>query len=364
MRGVYIHIPFCLCKCLYCDFYSVSDYELEEVYFNTLKDEIRDFSEKNGKLNIDTLFFGGGTPSSVKGKYISDIISTVKECFTLSEKAEITLEANPKTFDSEKLQLYKEAGINRISMGLQSSDCKTLKRLGRIHTLSEFENSYLLARDTGFSNINIDIMYGLPDENRQTLKKTVESIKEFNPEHISAYALTLNENTPLYNMKLIYPDDDSIFENYMMICEMLDDYRHYEISNFGKIPCRHNLIYWNRDEYLGFGAAASGFAGNRRYTNKMDINLYIKDFSDKESVEFLSKSDELFEYIMLSLRMDKGINCDFLKENYFCDIYKKNNEFIDSMIKEGYMKKSGNNLLLTDKGFFVSNSIISSLNIT
>lgn len=353
MRGVYIHIPFCIKKCHYCDFYSISDYSLEESYFKALKSEIRDFSKKNGKLPIDTVFFGGGTPSSVDGKYISEILSLLRECFIISENAEITLEANPKTFDEEKLLLYKKSGINRLSMGLQSADCDSLKTIGRIHNLKEFESSYLLARKVGFSNINIDIMYGLPGETKEILADTVKTVIEFNPEHISAYALTLSENVPMYKMKLSYPKEDEVYKSYMMICEMLSSYRHYEISNFGKIPCQHNMLYWNRDEYIGFGAAASGFMGNTRYTNKSDINSYIKDFSQKESIEILDENDEAFEYVMLGLRTDNGIDADM--------IYEKNKEFIDLMQKEGYLINDGKRIILTDKGFFVSNSIISSL---
>lgn len=353
MRGIYIHIPFCVKKCHYCDFYSITDYTIADKYFNTLKNEIRDFTHKNGKLKIDTVFFGGGTPSSVDAEYIADILRVLKESFIIADNAEITLEANPKTFDEDKLLCYKESGINRLSVGLQSADCESLKNIGRIHSLAEFEKSYFLARSAGFSNINIDIMYGLPSETKETLKNTLKSVIEFNPEHISAYALTLSESVPMYKMGFLYPTEDEVFENYMMICEMLSGYRHYEISNFGKIPCRHNMIYWSRDEYIGFGASASGFIGKKRYTNKSDIRAYINDFSKKESVEILSSEDELFEYIMLGLRTDKGINKDI--------IYGRNKNFIDSMEKEGYLINDGKKVILTDKGFFVSNSIISSL---
>lgn len=353
MRGVYIHIPFCIRKCHYCDFYSVSDYSLQEAYFKALKNEIKDFSDKNARLQVDTVFFGGGTPSSVCGKYIAEILNLLREYFFLSENAEITLEANPKTFDEEKLLLYKESGINRLSMGLQSADCKSLKTIGRIHSLNEFESSYYLARKVGFSNINIDIMYGLPGETKEILADTLKTVIAFNPEHISAYALTLSENVPMYKMGLSYPDEDEVYKSYMMICDMLSSYRHYEISNFGKIPCQHNMLYWSRDEYIGFGAAASGFIGNKRYTNKSDINSYIKDFSQKESIEILDKNDAVFEYIMLGLRTDMGIDADM--------IYEKNKDFIDLMEKEGYLNNSGKRIILTDKGFFVSNRIISSL---
>ena len=353
MRGVYIHIPFCIRKCNYCDFYSVSDYSLEEAYFNALKEEIRDFSKKHPNLTVDTVFFGGGTPSSVSGKYISEIISVLRECFIISEDAEITLEANPKTFDKEKLLLYKESGINRLSMGLQSADCESLEIIGRIHNLKEFESSYFLAREAGFSNINIDIMYGLPNETNEILAETIKKVLEFNPEHISAYALTLSENVPMAKMELSYPKEDEVFKSYMMICDMLSDYRHYEISNFGKIPCQHNMIYWNRDECLGFGAAAAGFFENKRYVNKSDIKSYIKNFSEKESIEILDENDADFEYVMLSLRTDGGIKADM--------IYEKNKDFIDSIEKEGYLKNDGKRIVLTNKGFFVSNKIISSL---
>ena len=357
MIGIYVHIPFCVKKCAYCDFYSVSDYTLEKEYFKALKKEIESFPDDKA----DTVFFGGGTPSSVNAEYIAEIAELLKKKFSIVKNAEITLEANPKTFDKKKLEIYKNCGINRLSMGLQSANSIELERLGRIHSEAEFEASYNLARKCGFSNINIDIMYGLPFETKASLKRTLDTVLRLNPEHISAYALTLNENTPIMKMNYSYPDSDSVYESYKMICKAFCGYNHYEISNFGKIPCRHNLKYWNMDYYAGFGVAASGFYNNIRYTHKRSIKAYIDDCFGLETEEKLTKSDLIFETIMLSLRTESGLNFKYLKDNYNYSIYEKNKDLINRLVKEKIAEFTEDGFKLTEKGFFVSNSVISSL---
>lgn len=361
MTGIYIHIPFCVKKCFYCDFYSVENHEIKTAYFDALKNEIESFSKDNKNIKVDTIFFGGGTPSCVNASYISDIVELIKKEFDVMKDAEITIEANPKTFDREKLEIYRNCGINRISIGLQSADDIQLKKLGRIHTADDFEKAYELVRNCGFDNVNIDIMYGLPDEKEKNLYDTMENVLSYNPEHISAYALTISENTPIYRMNYSYPDDDSVYSRYMMICDMLKDYRHYEVSNFGKKICRHNMKYWTLEDYIGFGTSASGYYNGMRYTNTSDISEYIKDTSKKDEIICVNDEDKLTEYVMLSLRTDNGLSYKYILDNFGFDFENKNFDFLKNLYKEGCIKLSNDGFSLTDKGFFVSNSIISSL---
>jgi oxygen-independent coproporphyrinogen-3 oxidase len=269
------------------------------------------------------------------------------------------MELNPKTFDKESLLVYKKAGINRVSMGLQSANDDELEVLGRIHTYSEFLKSYHLLRELEFSNINIDIMFGLPNSTENSLQKTLEKLLGLNCEHISAYALTLSEKTPLYKLNYKYPDEDEIFGQYKLICQCLNQYRHYEISNFAKNVCRHNLKYWNCEPYIGFGASAHSYFNHTRFSNVSDISLYIKG-SAKEYLEKERKEDELFDYIMLSLRLDTGINSEYIKNEYNFDFVDNNKDKIENYIKLGLMIKTKTGYTLTNDGFFVSNTIISS----
>jgi len=366
MTGLYIHIPFCKSKCNYCDFYSLCNEELCENYFKRLYDEIYSY-KKYGRIKADTVFFGGGTPSLPNEKFITNTLEKINEVFCLSSDCEITLEANPKTFDKKKLSSYRKSGINRISMGLQSANDDELLKMGRIHTKDEFLKAYSDVKNAGFFNVNTDIIYGLMDSNLESLYKTAELVKSLSCEHISAYALTISENTPLYNMPYSYPDDDGVYEQYKFLCSYFGDYRHYEISNFAKNKksvCRHNLKYWDMSDYIGFGAAAYSYFKGERFSNISDISEYIKSGENKKLIyekEKRTKTDELNEKIMLSLRTDSGLNAYEIKEKYDYDILRKNERYIKSLIKNGYVKITDKGFCLTEDGFFVSNSIISEL---
>ncbi len=360
MTGIYIHVPFCKSKCNYCDFYSVCNEELQDSYFSKLYEEIRSYREF-GKIKVDTVFFGGGTPSLPDEKYIIKALDEINLVFDLSGNAEITLEANPRTFDKKKLESYRKNGINRISMGLQSANDDELEKIGRIHTKEEFLRAYSDVRESGFNNVNIDIIYGLMDSDIEKLSKTAQFVKDLDCEHISAYALTISENTPLYKMNFSYPDDDGVYAQYKYLCSFFGDYRHYEISNFGKKVCRHNMKYWDMSDYIGFGAAAYSYFKGERFSNVSDIGEYIRRQNPISEKEKRTKTDELNERIMLSLRTDIGLDTVEIKEKYGYDIIKEKGSYIDSLIKNGYAKMNEKGFLLTDDGFFVSNSVISSL---
>ncbi|MBO5409150.1 MAG: radical SAM family heme chaperone HemW [Clostridia bacterium] len=354
--GLYFHIPFCVKKCAYCDFYSVSDTTSQKAYFKAVHKEMESYRGQN--ISVDSVFIGGGTPSVADAYEIEKLLEKARELFSFSADTEITIELNPKTFDKDKLNVYREAGINRISMGLQSANNEELKKLGRIHTAEEFLTSYHLLREMGFSDMNADIMYGLPDSSLNTLEKTLTFLKQLDCEHISAYALTLNEDSPLYQRGYVYPDDDGVYEQYQMVCEFLSDYRHYEISNFvraGKQPCRHNLKYWTRAPYIGFGAAAHSFYRNQRFSNPSSISEYVRRASVK-NYETVSSQDALFEEVMLSLRTDMGVKFENLPDSFL----KKNQDLIEQYQKGGYLIVQTDGFRLTEKGFFVSNAIISS----
>ncbi len=360
MTGIYVHIPFCKSKCNYCDFYSVCNDDLKESYFNRLYEEISSY-KKYGKIKIDTIFFGGGTPSLVDEKYILKTLEEIDKVFDIDKNSEITLEANPRTFSKDKLRAYINNGINRISMGLQSANNDELKKIGRLHTREDFLRAYNDVREIGFSNVNTDIIYGLMDSSLESLSKTAQFVKELNCEHISAYALTISENTPLYKMDFSYPDDDEVYAQYKFLCSYFSDYRHYEISNFGKKICRHNMKYWDMSDYIGFGAGAYSYFMGERFSNISDIGEYIKRENPIAEKEKRDNLDELNEEIMLSLRTDTGLNTDRIKEKYGYDTIKEKGSYIESFIKNGYAKNTKNGFSLTDDGFFVSNSVISHL---
>ncbi len=355
--GLYFHIPFCVKKCAYCDFYSVSDTASQKAYFEAVRKEMQAYRDRN--IAVDSVFIGGGTPSVADEYEIAELLETAREIFSFATDTEITIELNPKTFDEKKLRVYRDAGINRVSMGLQSANNDELKKLGRIHTAEEFLASYHLLREMGFANINADMMYGLPDSSLQTLERTLCFLQKLDCEHISAYALTLAEDSPLYQMGYTFPDDDDVYEQYRLVCEMLSDYRHYEISNFakqGKHPCRHNLKYWTRSPYLGFGVAAHSFFENTRFYNPSDLSEYISGtfFRNQETV---SEQDARIEELMLALRTDIGVKTVNLPSSF----WQSNRKLIDEYQKNGLLIVGKESMRLTERGFFVSNAIIASL---
>ena len=280
--SLYIHIPFCKQKCNYCDFYSKPCTDIEG-YINALCAHIEKESQLYKEYEITTIFIGGGTPSLLDEFCIQKLCKTIKNSLNLAHSVEFSIEANPCTVTKEKLTAYIENGINRISIGLQSANGNELKTLGRIHTLAEFENAFSLARQVGFKNINVDIMYALPSQTTNDLLKTIDYVSNFAPEHISAYCLKIEEGTAFYKQRgsLNLPSEDEEYKMYLTLCSELEKrgYNQYEISNFAKSgkECKHNLVYWLSKEYVGFGPSAHSFINGTRYFYEKDI-LYFYFF--------------------------------------------------------------------------------------
>ncbi len=343
-KGLYIHIPFCVRKCLYCDFCSTADWRGQKSYVNALINEIK---EHKGEC-ADTVFIGGGTPT-VLGEKLIDVITAVKESFALTEDCEFTVEANPGTVDEKLLLKMKNAGVNRLSLGVQSFNEAELKALGRIHTAKEAIDAFYMARKLGFDNINIDIMLSTPMQSMESVKHTLNTVKELNPEHVSAYSLIIEEGTPFYDMDLELPDEDTEREIYHYTVDFLQKagFNRYEISNFAKKnkESRHNIKYWTGKEYIGLGAAASSYVDNYRYTNTNDIASYIEGVRASEK-EFIDENERLKEKFMLGLRMSSGVryNGEFEKQ-------------IEKLVADGLLCKEDGFVRLTEKGFDLGNLV-------
>ena len=336
--SIYVHTPFCKHKCYYCDFASFANNEdLINEYYKSLKKEIILRKDEINSREISTVYFGGGTPSYVDSKYIVDIMDILKSEFNINKDAEITIEANPESITDEKLENYKIAGFNRISMGLQSANNDTLKKIGRIHTYEKFLSSYELCKSAGFDNINVDLMFSLPNETLNDFIDSLEEVIMLNPSHISTYSLILEEGTKLYDnyrKNNIIIDDTLDRKMYQYCINKLKeyDYEQYEISNFAQkgYESRHNMSCWNFEDYIGFGSNASGFNNNIRKTNKSNIKDYINDLNNNtlpimEKTQ-LNKKDLMGEYIMLGLRKIKGIDIDKINKKFnidFTDTYKE-----------------------------------------
>lgn len=364
--GLYIHIPFCIKKCGYCDFVSYPDsYSYHKSYIDAVIKEIKSYHGKK----IDTIFIGGGTPTSIDICLLEKLINCCYDNLIISDNAEITIEANPGTVTKESLSRLKSAGVNRISFGVQSMIDLELKALGRLHTADQANNAFCLARCAGFENINLDIMFGIPYQTANSFKETLNSVISLSPEHISTYSLIIEENTPFYNRftnnKLELPDEDTERFIYDMAVETLlnNGYFQYEISNFAKkgFKCRHNLKYWNCEEYIGVGLAAHSYLDSVRYANTTDLKDYIKTAGTKDTVfekNILKKSDLEIEFIITGLRMCKGIELNTYKSKFGFDFYKKYKNILDKYIKYEFIEIKNGYCRLTRKGIGVSNSIL------
>ena len=368
--GLYIHIPFCLQKCSYCDFYSLGCLSKGEEYVSALCRHIKDEAPSYKDYEIDTVFIGGGTPSVLTVKKLKTLFNTIKSSFNICLDAEFSIEANPGTLDREKLLCLKENGVNRLSLGVQSTNDSELKALGRIHTYKEFLESYHLAREVGFDNINLDIMYGLPDQNFESLSKTLDDVCKIQPEHISAYCLKIEENTPFYKKKdtLNLPSDDLEYEMYMHICSELEKhgYLQYEISNFSKEGkrCKHNIRYWLSEEYVGFGPSAHSFFNGKRYYYERNIDDYMTEVKNGKPIRAYEEEDNILngskeEFLMLSLRLSDGVDLEKFKSKFGVDLlesFPKIRHFIGD-----FMTLDDKRLHFTKKGFFVSNYILTEI---
>ena len=363
---LYVHIPFCVRKCQYCDFLSgPSDEETKDRYIEALLKEIR-AAEHTEDYEIVSVFIGGGTPSALKAEAIASIMRTLQEKFFFCEDAEVTIEANPGTVDPEKLTIYRNVGINRLSLGLQSTDAEELKLLGRIHSYEEFLKSYEWAREAGFSNINIDLMFAIPGQTGEAWRQHLYQVAELNPEHISAYSLIIEEGTPFAEQNLDLPDEDTEYQMYEDTAEILEryGYRQYEISNYAKqgYMCRHNAGYWQRLEYLGFGLGASSLYGGMRFSNTHQMREYLKESRNpdqiRKDVTVLSRNEQIEEFMFLGLRMTEGISEKKFEENFnvrLMDIY---GDILQKYEETGFMEHIETKWRLTRKGIHVSNHIL------
>ena len=350
MRSAYIHIPFCKQKCLYCDFNSFDNQDkLIEDYILALLKEIQSYDIKK----LYTTYIGGGTPSYINAKYIENILKL------LPKSTETTIEINPGTIDTQKLMAYQKAGINRISMGLQTADDRILKIIGRIHTVREFEEAYQLVRKVGFENVNIDLMFGLPTQTLDNFKESVEYLIRLKPNHISAYSLILHKDIFTH-----LPSEEEERAMYHYLVERMKEagYIHYEISNFALkgYASKHNLAYWKQREYYGFGAGASSYLENKRYTNLKSLQKYISYMNANKEVkileETLDEESKLNEYMMLGLRMIEGVNIQKTNEKFHTDILKKYKESLDKL-KKYELIEINENIVLTKKGLDLANIV-------
>lgn len=372
--GIYVHIPFCKQKCYYCDFisYANSDKKVEE-YIEVLKKEIKEESKNINKEEyiINTIYIGGGTPSFINEKYISEIVYEIKENYNVKKEAEITIEVNPGTVNEEKLKEYKNAGINRLSIGLQSTKNELLKEIGRIHTYEEFLNCYNLARKVEFKNINVDLMLGLPNQTLEDIEETLKEVINLEPQHISFYSLIVEENTPIEKMleqgKITLPNEELERKMYWNAKKILEEnnYIHYEISNFAKkgYESKHNLNCWNQKEYLGFGVAAHSYFENKRYCNTNYIEEYCKNINDKNRnknrtiCEIQNDEEKKKEYMLLGLRKIEGINIQEFKNKFIENpIYKFHKE-LEKLVSKDLVEIDLNQIKLTDKGLDFANLV-------
>lgn len=370
--GIYIHIPFCVSKCAYCDFYSLPkpchSEALKSRYIDAVIRQFAQTEAKLGKLSVSSVFIGGGTPTTLSEALLSKLILALNKHFDLTLNQEFTIEANPKTFDIEKLKAMKELGVNRISLGVQSANENELKAIGRIHSFDEAKNAFDLTRKAEFDNISVDLMYGLPYQTEVSFLQSVTEIAKLSPEHISIYGLQLEKGTPLYNQKdvLPFPTEDESISMYSKAIALLrqNGYERYEISNFAKPgrESKHNVGYWSQKEYLGFGAGAYSFFDGVRFSTKADVDAFCEchDFDELKLIdEVLSDEEAADEFLMLALRLAKGVSLSELEyRTRKSDIYLKR---CDPYLKSGHMKIENDRLSFTESGFFVSNTILADI---
>ena len=370
--GIYVHIPFCKVKCLYCDFYSLAERENSiDKFINAITKEIKISSVDVSNWNIDTIFIGGGTPSILKGQQLEKIISALSQKYDLTRLAEFTLEVNPGEATIEDLKLYESLGINRLSIGVQSFQIQLLKFLTRTHERKDIFKTYNNARSVGFENINVDLIYSIPGQTLNLLEKDLNEVAILHPEHISAYNLTLEKNTELFKMvkkNIVAMPSESVnagfFERTVKFFKS-KNYKLYEISNFSKsdFQCKHNLHYWNIDPYLGFGPSAHSFDLKYRWHNTKNLDSYIKNIDQKKpvraNIELLSEVNKLNEVIGFGLRMSSGFDIKVIPIKYRKEFKNK----LTSAKKkfESCLVEKGHNIKLSEEGTLYADEIIVNL---
>ena len=369
--GIYVHVPFCRKKCGYCDFYSVRwSEEIENRYIKSIIKEIKSYKEiLNQEYMVDTIYFGGGTPSILEPDNIRNIIDVINEEFEIDKSSEVSMEANPKTLTPQKLSLYKEIGINRLSIGVQSLNDEILRDIDRLHNSREALDSIKLLSNYGFDNINADVMFNIPNQTVKDIEDTLNKIIDSGVKHISFYSLKLEEGTPMYllekNKKIFMPYEDEEREMYYAgrIIMQNSNLMQYEISNFALsgYECKHNLKYWEQEEYIGFGPSAHSFLNNKRYSNPSDISKFCNDAKNsnfsRTIQEQLSYDDLMFEYIMLKLRLTKGMDISVFDERFAIDFKLKYEKQIEYLIGNNLARLNENIIRLTNRGMDVSNYV-------
>ena len=372
--GIYMHIPFCKQKCNYCDFISYTNKcEKIENYIECLEKEIDKFDYRN--YNVTTIYIGGGTPSYIDSKYIKQIMNSIYKKLQLEKNelkvVEITIEVNPGTVTKGKLQDYKDVGINRISIGLQCVQDRLLKILGRIHTFEDFINTYNLAKEVGFENINVDLMLGFPDQSIEDIKESLNQIIKLNPNHVSTYSLIVEEGTKIFNQiennELQLPDEELERNMYWYVKNTLElnGYNHYEISNFSKKgkESKHNMNCWNQEEYIGFGIAAHSYISNIRFSNTNNLEEYIKNITNNELEKNIiieeeqTLEDKKREFMMLGFRKIEGVNISKFKEKFVDNPIFIYREKLNKLVEEGLIEIDLNNIRLTNKGIDFANLV-------
>lgn len=369
--GIYIHIPFCKQKCFYCDFCSFANKnEMQEKYVETVINEIKNITHKE-KYTVTTIYLGGGTPSILNPEYIKNILQEIKSSFEILDDAEITIEINPGTVNEEKLKRYKEYGINRLSIGLQSANDKILKNIGRIHDYKQFEETFFFARKCGFKNINVDLMIGLPTQAIEDVKQTLEKIIQKNPEHMSVYSLIIEEGTIIEKLinenKLQLPDEETERIMYWTVVNELKEngYNQYEISNFSKktYESKHNTNCWKQKQYIGLGTSAHSYLNKKRYSNTNNIEEYIKNIQENNISKNITIHEEqteestMNEYMLLGLRMIQGININEFKQKFKIDPTIKYKEILEKLQKENLIQISKTSIKLTKQGIDFGNIV-------
>ena len=367
---LYLHMPFCVRKCAYCDFLSFpSGAKTQRMYAKRLMEDIGVMGKRYGEIPVETIFIGGGTPSVPDSGLIVEIMEHVRHAFHVADGAEISMEANPGTVTREKLTDYRKAGINRLSFGLQSANDRELKLLGRIHTWAEFLESFTLARECGFANLNIDLMSALPGQTCESWKETLSRVTDLDPEHISAYSLIIEEGTPFGERygseegRKLLPDEDSEREMYHETKRFLKDcgYERYEISNYAKPgrECRHNIGYWTGVPYLGLGLGASSYLDGCRFTLNPDMKQYLEEkpgmFTD---IEKLTKKDMEEEFFYVGLRMTAGVSLSEFERRFGISAKEVYPGLMETFVKEKAARFEGDRFVLTDYGLDVSNYIM------
>ena len=373
--GIYIHIPFCKQKCYYCDFYSMA--EKEEWIPRYIKSLVNEIKQKKNEEEfnfisiVKTIYIGGGTPSFINSSYITEILQAIYESYEIDKNAEITIEVNPGTTSIEKLEDYKKAGINRLSIGLQATQNHLLQAIGRIHNYYDFVDTYHLAREAGFKNINVDLMIGLPEQTILDVEDSLEEVISLEPEHISVYSLIVEENTKIQkgiqNGTICLPSEDDERKMYWKAKQILEQngYKHYEISNFAKVgyESKHNMDCWKQKEYIGFGAAAHSYINSCRVSNIDSIEQYIKNIEERtprENLVFHEKQtleDKQNEYILLGLRMLEGVSIQEFKLKFVANPIYLYHDKLEKLTKQELIEIDGDTIRLTNKGLDFANIV-------